>query len=166
MSTESATSKLVAFQSDKFAQLAEPALDPAPRHQAVIVTCMDCRIDPYQMFGLEVGQVHILRNAGGLVTDDVVRSITLSQRELGTREVLVVQHTKCGLHGLDDEAFLADLVSETGTEPGWPVGGFSDPFERVTASVKTLVACTFLPHRHAIKGYVFDIDSGRLHPVE
>ena len=95
---------------------------PAPLRHLVVVACMDARLDLFRMLGLEVGDAHLLRNAGGLVTDDVIRSLTLSQRALGTRQIVLVHHTDCGLQKIDDEGFLAELEAETGHRPPWRPG--------------------------------------------
>lgn len=136
-----------------------------PARRVAVVTCMDCRLDVYAMLGLAPGDAHIIRNAGAVLTDDVMRSLVLSQRALGTREILYIGHTQCGVQGLDDEAFADDLESATGVRPPWPVGGFDEVRAAVASSVATLVQSPWLPHTDAVAGYVYDVDSGRLEPV-
>jgi carbonic anhydrase len=141
-----------------------PAGRPA-RHLAV-VACMDTRIDPYAALGLKVGEAHVLRNAGGLPTDDVLRSLAISQRALGTREIVVVHHTKCGMQGFDDPAFRRELAEETGAEPPWTVDGFDDVTEALRKSLRTVRECPWLPHRDRVRGFVFDVETGALNEVE
>lgn len=145
----------------------EPSRLPAPPALGIaVVTCMDARIDPLAVFGLRPGDAHVIRNAGGLVTPDVVRSLVLSQRALGTRQVLVAQHTGCGVHGLDDDRLAAEIAAEVGSPPSWRGGGFDDLEESVRASVRRLRATPELPHRDAIRGAVIDLVAGGVRPVE
>jgi carbonic anhydrase len=141
-------------------QGAEPA-----RHVAVL-TCMDARLDPLAAFGLELGAAHVIRNAGGMATDDALRSLAISQRALGTREVAVVHHTRCGMQGFDDEQFRADLERESGARPTWDVPGFTDVEADTARAVRTIRACEWLPHRDAVRGFVYDVTSGRLTEVD
>lgn len=137
-----------------------------PLRRLAVVACMDSRMDIFAMLGLEIGDAHIIRNAGGLVTDDVVRSLCLSQRALGTEEVILVHHTNCGVEGLSDDDFLAGLEAETGRRPDWVPGGFADVYEDVRQSIRRILDCPFLPHRDAVSGFVFDVTTGLLHRVE
>ncbi len=138
---------------------------PPSRHVAVL-TCMDARLDIYRALGLQIGEAHVLRNAGGVLTDDAVRSLSLSQRKLGTTEIAVIQHSKCGLENLDAESFLAELEEAAGSRPSWPVGAFADVRDSVRASVAALRTDPNLIHVDAIRGYVYDVDTGRLEPVD
>jgi carbonic anhydrase len=142
----------------------DPAVGP-PVRRVVIVTCMDARIDPAAALGLRPGDAHVLRNAGGIVTDDVLRSVTLSQRKLGTVEVAVIQHSGCGLLGLDDAAVVAAIEADTGAAPGWAPGGFADLDGSVRDGVAALRAAPYLPHRDAVRGFVYDVATGRLREV-
>ncbi|HEX5367489.1 MAG TPA: carbonic anhydrase [Acidimicrobiales bacterium] len=142
----------------------DPAVAP-PSRLVAVVTCMDARIDPAAAFGLRPGQAHVVRNAGGIVTEDVLRSLTLSQRELGTVEVAVVQHTGCGLLGLDDAAVVAAIEAETGAPPPFAPGGFPDLEASVRAGLATLRSAPFLPWRDAVRGFVYDVATGRLREV-
>ncbi len=141
-------------------------LDVAPARRLAVVACMDARMDPYRMLGLKNGDAHILRNGGGVVTDDVIRSLCLSQRLLGTREIVLVHHTRCGLQTVDEAAFKAELEADLGVKPAWAVEGFADPHADVRQSIRRLVATPFLPHKDHISGFVYDVDDGRLLPVE
>lgn len=136
-------------------------LGPAPSRAVAVVACMDARLDLFRMLGLEVGDAHLVRNAGGLVTDDALRSLVLSQRALGTRQTLLVHHTDCGLHKLEDDPFLDELERETGVRPAWTPGGFADPFEDVARSLEVLRGCPWLVSTDA-RGFVFDVDTGEL----
>ena len=136
-----------------------------PRRHLAVVTCMDCRLDPREMLGLAKGDAHVLRNAGGVLTADTIRSLTLSQRALGTREVVVVHHTRCGLEGLDDDAFLDQLEQETGHRPDWEVGGFADAADDVRQALQTLQDSPYLLHKDHIRGFVYDVDTGRVTEV-
>ncbi len=140
-------------------------LQPHPALQLAIVTCMDARIDPYAVFGLTPGDAHIIRNAGGLVSPYTLRSLVLSQRALGTREILVAQHTDCGVHGLDDEALAAEITAEVGFPPSWRGGGFADLEESVRASMRRLRASPELPHRDAVRGAIIDLVHGGVREV-
>lgn len=141
-------------------------LPPHPSLRLAIVTCMDARIDPYAVFGLKPGEAHIVRNAGGLVSPYTLRSLALSQRALGTREVLVAQHTDCGVHGLDDERLAAEITAEVGFPPAWRGGGFADLEESVRASIRRLRAAQELPYRDAVRGAIIDLVSGGVQPVD
>ncbi len=138
---------------------------PRPRLGLAIVTCMDCRLDVYDMLGLEAGDAHVIRNAGGIVTDDVIRSLCLSQRTLGTTHVLVIHHTRCGLEGLSDNDFLASLIEETGERPEWVPGGFGEVSEDLRASVTKLMQSPFVEAGGSVSGFVYDVETGLLAPM-
>lgn len=140
-------------------------LEAQPSRQLAVVTCMDTRIAVLEALGLEPGHAHIIRNGGGLVTDDVVRSLVLSQRFLGTREIMVMQHTGCGVEGLDAEALRRELEAETGTAPSWPLPSFSDARKAVEESVRRLREDPFLVERAFIRGFVYDVATGRVEEV-
>jgi carbonic anhydrase len=140
-------------------------LDARPTRQLAVVTCMDCRIDVYAMLGLRVGEAHILRNAGGVITDDMLRSLTISQRRLGTREVMLVHHTKCGMQILTEDGFRAELLQETGMTPAFAIESFADLDADVRQSILRVCRCAFLPHRDAVRGFVYDVDTGKLREI-
>jgi carbonic anhydrase len=131
-----------------------------PATGVAIVTCMDSRIDPPVVFGLEPGDANIIRNAGGVVDDDVIRSLSLSQHFLGTTGVLIVQHVGCRVHGLDDSEFERTLVEQTGVTPPWRGGGFDDLEESVRRSMRLVRESPFLPHRDNVRGAVLDLIDG------
>lgn len=135
-----------------------------PRRQLVVVTCMDARIDPAAAFGLAPGEAHVLRNAGGIVTDDVIRSLVVSQRQLGTTEIALVHHSGCGQTTYTDDDLAAQLAKE-GAEPSWRGGAFTDPAEDVRAGLAKVRDCPWLPNRDAVRGFVLDVSTGRLTEV-
>jgi carbonic anhydrase len=141
-------------------------LTAAPALHIAFVACMDSRIDVFTMFGLSTGDAHVLRNAGGLMTDDMVRSLTLSQRMLGTRAIVIVQHTGCGLLGVDDDEFAARLEQQTGSRPSWRAGGFDDVEENVRRSMRAAKDSPFIPYSDELYGFVYDLDSARLLEVQ
>ena len=130
----------------------------APALHTVVLTCMDSRIDVFALFGLELGEVHVLRNAGGVVTDDVVRSLTISQRKLQTRDVLVVQHGDCGLATFTDDEFSEELAEEVGMRPPWRTHAFTDPAVNVRRGMARLLHDPFLLPGTVVRGFVLDID--------
>ena len=140
-------------------------LEAAPRLKVAVVTCMDARIDPARILGLEPGDAHVLRNAGGVVTDDVIRSLAISQHELGTEQILIIQHTNCGLLKLSDEEFADRLEGLTGGRPSWQARGFADLEESLRESVQRLRGDPYLPHSVRVAGLVYDVGSGRLREV-
>jgi carbonic anhydrase len=136
-----------------------------PKLRLAVVTCMDSRLDLFGALGLEIGDAHLIRNAGGIPTDDVLRSLALSQRSLGTREIVIIHHTQCGMDGFDDPAFRAQLAQETGQAPSWRVEGFTDVHADVRKSVQTVRDCPWLPYRDDVRGFVFDVATARLTEV-
>jgi carbonic anhydrase len=135
-----------------------------PALRLAIVACMDSRIDLFALLGLHLGEAHVIRNAGGLVTEDVLRSLALSQSLLGTREVMVVQHTGCGLHG-DEEGLRARVADATGAEPPWPLGAFADVEESVRRQLELLRSTPHLVGGDSARGFVYEVESGRLREV-
>jgi carbonic anhydrase len=136
-----------------------------PKLRLTVIACMDSRLDLFGALGLDIGDAHLIRNAGGLPTDDVLRSLALSQRKLGTREVVLIHHTECGMQGLDDEEFRAELEAESGEPPPWDVPGFSDIYATMRRSVKTVRECGWVPHRDDVRGFIFDIATARIEEV-
>lgn len=139
------------------------AVEPVLR--TTILTCMDSRLNPYAMFGLREGQVHMIRNAGGIVTDDVIRSLTLSQRFLHTREILVIMHTNCGLQARTEEQFEQEIEAAAGVKPTWQVGATSSLEQSVRESMQKLRESPYLEHKDAIRGFVYDVETGALTEV-
>lgn len=137
-----------------------------PRRHLAIVACMDSRMDIFQMLGLQHGEAHIVRNAGGVITDDVIRSLVLSQRLLGTREIILVHHTDCGLQAIIEDEFKAELEAEVGMKPWWALESFTDPYLDTRQSMNRLRHSPFIRHKDHIRGFVYDVHDGRLHEVE
>jgi carbonic anhydrase len=145
-------------------ELAAPGLNPRPRRNVAVLTCMDTRIDLFPMLGLERGDAHIIRNAGGLVTDDAIRSLSASQRLLGTDEIVVVMHDGCGLHGASEDEF-AQMLAADGALPTWRLGAFDDVDEALRRSLGRLRSSPELPARDHIRGFVFDPETGAMREV-
>jgi carbonic anhydrase len=145
-------------------ELAAPGLSPRPRRKVAVLACMDTRIDLFPMLGLRRGDAHIIRNAGGLVTDDAIRSLSASQRLLGTEEIVVVMHDGCGLHGASEDEFAQALAAD-GALPTWRLGAFVDVEDTLRHSLARLRASRELPAREHIRGFVFDPETGALREV-
>jgi len=141
-------------------------LPVAPRRRMAIVACMDSRMDMFEILGLQRGEAHVIRNAGGIVTDDVIRSLAISQRVLGTEEVMLIHHTDCGMEKLSDDTFAAAIEAETGVKPHWSVESFRDPYADAAQSIRRLKLSPFVPHREHVRGFVYDVTTGQLHEVE
>ena len=159
------TDELLRNNSDYAEAFDKGELSSPPAKRLAVVTCMDARLDAHRILGLEEGDAHVIRNAGGVVTDDVVRSLTLSQRKLGTTEVMVVMHTKCGLHGLSDAEFRDEVQAAAGLRPQWETGGFPDLEQAIREGVAKLRSDPFLAHKTAIRGFVYDVETGLLREV-
>ena len=140
-------------------------LDIRPSGRLAIVSCMDSRLDFFAALGLQEGQAHILRNAGGVVTDDVVRSLALSQRKLGTTHIMLVHHTDCGLQKVTDDGFRAELQRSTGMAPSFAIESFTDVDADVLQSIGRIRHSVFLAHRDAVRGFVYETDTGQLREV-
>jgi carbonic anhydrase len=141
-------------------------LDVQPSRRLAIVTCMDSRLDVFAALGLGDGEAHALRNAGGVITDDVIRSLAVSQRRLGTREVMLIHHTDCGMQTLTDDGFRAELQEATGVAPAFAIESFADVEDDVRQSILRVRRSTFLPHRDSVRGFVYDVDTHRLTEIE
>ncbi len=141
-------------------------LPTAPAHRLAVVACMDSRIDLFASLGLNLGQAHMIRNAGGVVTDDVIRSLTISQRELGTREIALIHHTDCGLLLFTDDSFSEQLAQEVGMKPTWPIEAFTDPYVSVQRSITRVRRNDFIPHTDVVRGFVFNVATGLLDEVD
>ena len=146
--------------------LPERHLDVQPRRRLAIVTCMDSRLDVFAALGLLDGEAHVLRNAGGVITDDVIRSLAVSQRRLGTRAVMLIHHTDCGMSKLTDDGFRSELEQATGVAPAFAIESFTDVDANVRQSVLRVRRSPFLLHRDAVRGFVYDVDSHRLREID
>lgn len=159
------TDELVAG-NERFAEsFADQDLQVSPTRRMAVVTCMDSRMDIFALLGLGHGEAHIIRNAGGVITDDVIRSLCLSQRYLGTQEIVLVHHTDCGLMMVTEDGLKAELEAEIGVKPWWAVESFDDPYLDVRQSMKRLEMTPFVPHKEHVRGFVYDVSTGRLDEV-
>ena len=147
------------------ASLPPQHLDVRPQRRLVIVTCMDSRLDVFKALGLHEGEAHILRNAGGVITDDVIRSLAVSQRRLGTRAVMLIHHTDCGMQQLTDDGFRAELQEATGVAPAFAVESFSDLDADVCQSILRVRRSPFVEHVDRVRGFVYDVDTHALREV-
>lgn len=136
-----------------------------PARKAAIVTCMDARIETGRLLGLEEGDAHVIRNAGGVVTDDVIRSLAISQRLLGTEEIILVHHSDCGMQTFSDDELKASIEADTGLRPQFAMEAFGDAEEDVRQSIRRIQASPFVPRKDRIRGFVYDVKSGRLDEV-
>jgi carbonic anhydrase len=160
----SVTDELVA-NNEQNADALATLLPAPPAKRVAIVTCMDARIDPHRLLGLEVGDAHVIRNAGAVITDDVLRSLAISQRLLATQEVVVILHSECGLLGFDAEAFDAGVEADSGERPPWPPAALTDLDADARAAVEQIKALKFLPHADSVRGFVVELATGKLHEV-
>jgi carbonic anhydrase len=158
--------ELVANNVAHAASLPARHLDVMPSRELAVVTCMDSRLDVFAALGLADGEAHILRNAGGVITDDVVRSLAVSQRRLGTRSVMLIHHTDCGMQTLTDDGFRAELQEATGVAPAFAIETFSDVEEDVRQSILRVRRSPFLLHRETVRGFVYDVDTHALTEIE
>ena len=148
------------------ADFADEHLPVQPRRKLAVVACMDSRMDIFEMLGLRHGEAHIIRNAGGVITDDVTRSLCISQRFLGTREIVLLHHTDCGLQQLDEDDFKHALEAEVGVKPAWALESFNDPFLDTQQSIRRIRMSPFVLHKDDVRGFVYDVDTGQLHEVQ
>lgn len=160
----SATKTLLA-NNELYASGFPGAVPGRPSLGVAVVACMDARMDVYALLGLTPGQAHVLRNAGGEVTEDVLRSLTISQHELGTRDVILIHHSQCGMQTFTNAEFKAKIAAETGRKPRWASLAFTDLDSDVRKSIARVKACPFLTHTREVRGFVFDVETGRLREV-
>lgn len=159
------TDELVARNRD-YAASYVPDRPLPPRLKLAVVACMDSRIDVFGALGLEIGDAHIIRNAGGVVTDDVIRSLVISQRKLGTEEILLIHHTNCGALTFTDDELRSELLEETGQKPSWSPESFQDLDVDLRQSMERVRTNPFVPRRDHVRGFVFDVHTGALREVE
>jgi carbonic anhydrase len=141
----------------------ELPLPPAKR--VAVVACMDARLNPYGLLGLQEGDAHVIRNAGGVITDDEIRSLAISQRLLGTEEVMLIHHTDCGMLTFGDDDFRRQVQNDTGIKPEWAAETFNDLDEDVRQSIARIKASPFIPRKDQIRGFVYDVHTGELSEV-
>ncbi len=136
-----------------------------PAKQVAVVACMDARLNPYGLLGLSEGDAHVIRNAGGVITADERRSLAISQRLLGTREVILIHHTDCGMLTFTDDEFKNGIQQETGLKPDWSAEAFADLDDDVRQSVQRIKADPFIPVKDSVRGFVYEVESGKLREV-
>ena len=136
-----------------------------PAKQIAIVTCMDARLSPYVMLGLSEGDAHVIRNAGGVVTEDEIRSLVISQRLLGTREVMLIHHTGCGMLTFSEEEVKGQIQEEVGIKPPFALESFTDLEENVRQSIRRIETSPFIPHKDSVRGFIYEVETGRLREV-
>ena len=149
----------------EFSKSFKGPLPMPPSQQIAIVACMDARLNVYKILGLKDGEAHVIRNAGGVVTDDEIRSLAISQRLLGTKEIILIHHTDCGMLTFTDDEFKRQILEETGIKPEWSPESFSNIEEDVRQSIKRIKNNLFVPLRDKVRGFIFDVATGLLHEV-
>ena len=152
--------------NERYAESFHGPLPMPPSAHLAVVACMDARLNVYAILGLEDGQAHVIRNAGGVVTDDEIRSLTISQRLLGTTSIVLVHHTDCGMLTFTDDQFKASIQEETGIKPEWAAEAFPDLDTDVRQSIARIKVSPFIPHTGDVRGFVFDVGTGRLREVK
>jgi carbonic anhydrase len=162
----SATDDLIQRATAYAAEFRAAELTPRPARKVAVVACMDARLNLFGLLGLREGDAHVIRNAGGVVTDDTIRSLSISQRLLGTEEVLVVQHTDCGLLTVSEDEFKDAVEEDVGVRPEWALEAFTDLDENVRRSVAAIKSSPFIPHKDSVRGFVFDVRTGELREVD
>lgn len=159
------TDRLVEANLGYASEFTDPGMDARPVLKVAVVACMDARLDLHEALGLRLGDCHTIRNAGGVVTDDIIRSLTISQRALGTRSVVLIHHTGCGLLNLTED-FRHELELEVGQRPSWAVEAFKDLDQDVRQSMERVRTSPFLPHTDDVRGFVFDVTTGLLREID
>jgi len=161
----SVTDELLASAQRHAMTFAKGDLPMPPARQVAVVACMDARLNPYGLLGLSEGDAHVIRNAGGVVTQDVMRSLAISQRLLGTKEIVLIHHTDCGMLTFEDQAFRDDIAAQTGVRPSWESEAFSDLDADVKQSMARIDAEPSIPLKDFVRGFVYDVSTGALREV-
>jgi carbonic anhydrase len=151
--------------NDRYAEGFGGLLPLPPSKHVAVVACMDARLNVYGILGLADGEAHVIRNAGGVITDDEIRSLTISQRLLGTQEIILIHHTDCGMLTFTDDDFKASIQQDTGIKPEWAAEAFPDLDEDVRQSINRIKASPFIPRKDSVRGFVFDVATGKLNEV-
>ncbi len=162
----SVTDELLANNTAYVAAFDKGDLPMPPGRKVAVVACMDARLNPYGALGLSEGDAHVIRNAGGVVTEDEIRSLAISQRLLGTEEIILIHHTDCGMLTFTDEVFLRSIHDDVGIKPAWSPEAFADLDEDVRQSIARVKASPFLPKKDAVRGFVYDVTTGVLREVD
>jgi carbonic anhydrase len=160
-----ATDELLANNQAYAASFDKGDLPLPPARKVAVVACMDARLHVYGALGLQEGDAHVIRNAGGVVTDDEIRSLAISQRLLGTEEIILVHHTDCGMLTFTDDEFKLSIQDETGIKPEWAVEAFSDLETDVRQSIARIKASPFIPRKESVRGFIYEVETGRLREV-
>jgi carbonic anhydrase len=161
----SATDQLLQNAESYAERFDKGELPGTPSRRIAVLACMDARLVPTRILGLDEGEAHVIRNAGGVASDDAIRSLAISQHLMGTEEVVVIQHTDCGMLTITDDGFKRKLAQEAGEEPPWPVHALADLEEDVRASVRRIEQSPFVPNKGGVRGFVYDVETGRLREV-
>jgi carbonic anhydrase len=161
----SATDEMLSANRAYSASFDKGGLPSPPARKTAVVACMDARVNVYGMLGLSEGDAHVIRNAGGVISDDAIRSLAISQRLLGTEEIVLIHHTDCGMLKFSDADFKQTIERETGIRPSWAAESFSDLDGDVRQSIARIKASPFVPHKESIRGFVYEVESGRLREV-
>lgn len=161
----SVTDELVAANADYADGFDKGDLPLPPARQVAVLACMDARLDPARALGLSEGDAHVIRNAGGVASDDAIRSLTISQRLLGTREIVVIHHTDCGMETFSDDELKATIVTETGQRPAFAFEAFPDARADVVQTIRRISTSPFIPHTDHVRGFVYDVRTGTLEEV-
>ncbi|MCF7548760.1 carbonic anhydrase [Pseudonocardia sp. WMMC193] len=149
----------------RYAESFSGPLPLPPARKVAVVACMDARLDVYRILGLQEGDAHVIRNAGGVVTEDEIRSLAISQRLLGTEEIILIHHTDCGMVTFTDDEFKTSILEDTGLRPAWAAEAFPDADEDVRQSLARIRANPFVPRKDSVRGFVFDVATGKLNEV-
>ena len=161
----SVTDELLESNAAYAASFDKGGLPMPPGRKVAVVACMDARLNPYGALGLQEGDAHVIRNAGGVVTDDAIRSLAISQRLLGTEEIILIHHTDCGMLTFSDDEFKRSIQEEVGIKPGWAAESFADLDEDVRQSIARIQASPFIPRKDRVRGFVYDVATGKLREV-
>jgi carbonic anhydrase len=161
----SVTDELLANNEKYVAAFDKGDLPLPPAKKVAVVACMDARLNPYGALGLQEGDAHVIRNAGGVITDDEVRSLAISQRLLGTEEIILIHHTDCGMLTFTDDDFKRQVQDDTGIKPEWAAESFPDLDEDVRQSIARIKASPFIPKKDSVRGFVYEVETGKLREV-
>lgn len=159
------TDELLASAQDYAVSFDHRDLPMPPARQVAVLACMDARLNVYGLLGLSEGEAHVIRNAGGVVSEDAIRSLAISQRLLGTREIVLIHHSDCGMLTFTDDDFKAQIEADTGIRPSWAAEAFDDPAADVRQSLRRIAAATSIPHRDQVRGFVYSVTDGTLAEV-
>jgi carbonic anhydrase len=161
----SSTDEMLANNEAYAASFDKGDLPMPPGKKVAIIACMDARLNPAGALGLQEGDAHVIRNAGGVVTDDAIRSLTISQRLLGTEEIILIHHTDCGMLTFTDDEFRRSIEEDTGIKPEWAAESFNDLDGDMRQSIARIKASPFVPHKDSVRGFVYEVETGRLREV-